>query len=103
MKMIQMLSEMIEDTIGCAEDYIESAIEYKDDYPDVAKVLYTLSENEMGNMSSLHTVVVKIIENYRRENGEPPVPMMAVYDYLHKKHIDHAARVRAMQTMYKEG
>jgi hypothetical protein len=29
--------------------------------------------------------------------------MMAVYDYLHKKHIENAARVKTMQAMYKEG
>lgn len=102
MKVIKMLSEMIEDTIECAEDYIEAAIEWKEEYPDVAKTLAMLSDNEMSNMSSLHSVVTKVITEYRKENGEPPAPMMAVYDYLHKKHIDNAARVKAMQQMYKD-
>ena len=56
----------------------------------------------MTNMSSLHSIVTKTISDYRKEHGEPPAPMMAVYDYLHKKHIDNAARVKAMQQMYKE-
>lgn len=98
-----MLSEKIEDTIDCAEEYIKDAIEVKDEYPDVAKVLASLSENEISNMSSLHSIVAKVITEYRKENGEPPEPMMAVYDYLHKKHIDHAAKVKAMQVMYREG
>lgn len=102
MKVIKMLSEMIEDTIDCAEDYVKAAIEWKEEYPDVAKTLVSLSENEMSNMASLHSTVAKVITDYRRENGDPPKPMMAVYDYLHKKHIDNAARVRAMQQMYKE-
>lgn len=97
-----MLSEMIEDTIENAEDYIESAIEIKDEFPDVAKTLASISENEMTNMSSLHSIVTKTISDYRKEHGEPPAPMMAVYDYLHKRHIDNAARVKAMQQMYKE-
>lgn len=97
-----MLSEMIEGTIENAEDYIESAIEIKDEFPDVAKTLASISENEMTNMSSLHSIVTKTISDYRKEHGEPPAPMMAVYDYLHKKHIDNAARVKAMQQMYKE-
>ena len=103
MKVIKMLSEMIEDTIECAEDYVKAAIEWKEEYPDVAKGLIALSENEMSNMSSLHSIVTKVIADYRKENGDPPEPMMAVYDYLHKKHIDSAAKVRAMQQMYKEG
>lgn len=94
---------MIEDTIDCAEDYIKTAIEWKEEYPEIAKVLASRSEAEMSNMSSLHSVVAKVITDYRKEHGEPPAPMMAVYDYLHKKHIDHAAKVKAMQVMFKEG
>ena len=96
---------MIEDTIDCAEDYIKAAMEYKSEYPEypeVAKTLAMLSENEMSNMNSLHSVVTKVISEYRKTNGEPPAPMMAVYDYLHKRYIDHAAQVKAMQAMYKE-
>lgn len=102
MRVIRDLSEMIEDTIECAEEYIKTAIEWKEEYPEASKALAGLSENEMSNMGTLHSVVTKIITDYRKSNGEPPAPMMAVYDYLHKKHIDNAARVKAMQQMYKE-
>lgn len=97
-----MLSEMIGDTIECAEEYIEEAINVREDFPEVSKALYSLSENEMSNMSILHSAVTKVIQDYRNTHGEPPEPMMAVYDYLHKKHIDNAAKVKAMQQMYKE-
>ena len=43
-----------------------------------------------------------IIKKYRETKGEPPADMMAVYDYLHKKQIDKALEVKALQTMYKE-
>lgn len=103
MRVIRDISEMIENMIKSAEDYAHTAIEWKDEYPDASKALMSISENEMNNMNSLHSVVTKIIQDYRKMNGEPPAPMMAVYDYLHKKHIDNAARVKAMQAMYKEG
>lgn len=102
MKVIKMLSEKIEDTLDLAECYVETAVEYKMDFPEVSKVMYDLSEKEMANITSLHAVVVKVIADYRKEKGEPPEPMMAVYDYLHKKHIEHAAKIKAMQMAYKE-
>lgn len=61
-----------------------------------------LSAEEMKHMQMLHNQVVKIIENYRKEKGEPPAAMLAVYDYLHEKFIEDAKEVKMMQQMYME-
>lgn len=61
-----------------------------------------LSAEEMKHMQMLHNQVVKIIENYRKTNGEPPASMLAVYDYLHEKFIDEAKEVKMLQQMYME-
>lgn len=101
MIVIEELSDMITDEIGDAKKYAERAVAYKDEYPDLAQTLISLSNQEMEHMQRLHAQVVAIIEEYRKTTGEPPAPMMAVYDYLHKKHIEKSAEARILQSMYR--
>ena len=61
-----------------------------------------ISIEEMKHMQMLHNQVVKIIENYRKTEGEPPASMLAVYDYLHEKFIEEAKEVKMLQQMYME-
>lgn len=102
MKVISELSDMISEEIEDADKYVSCALRYKDTYKNLAEVLFTISTEEMRHMSMLHTEVVKLIEQYRREKGEPPADMLAVYDYLHKKQIENASSVKSKQTLFKE-
>ena len=102
MKIIKCLSEYIHDEIHDGEKYIKKALEVREEYPEVAELLNILSNEEMRHMQMLHTQVAKLIENYRKNVGEPPVQMLAVYDYLHEKAINEAKEVKVMQQMYNE-
>lgn len=102
MRLIQELCDMIDEEIHDAEKYIKCALAKKEMDKELADTFYTLSGEEMKHMESLHKQVVRIIEDYRKDHGDPPPPMMAVYDYLHKKSMDHAADVAAMRAKYKE-
>ena len=102
MKIIEILSEKIEEEVCDAKSYISMAIEYKENYPELSRTLYNLSNQEMEHMNMLHGEVSDIIKRYKDEHGDPPADMMAVYDYLHKKQIDKAKEVKMLQTMYKE-
>lgn len=102
MRLIQKLCDMIDEEINDAEKYARCALDKKDSDKELAEMFYTLSGEELKHMEMLHKQVVRLIENYRKEEGEPPAPMMAVYDYLHKKSMDHATDVAVMRARYKE-
>ena len=85
-----------------SEKYAKKALEYKDSNRKLADVFSTLSSEEMKHMSMLHAEVVKIIDDYRKANGDPPPGMQMVYDILHEKHIEDAKAVKILQNMYLE-
>ena len=102
MKIIETITEKIFDEIHDGKDYAELALQCIDDHEELSQLFYELSLDEMEHMTRLHNAVVKIIEEYRKEHGEPPADMLARYKYIHEKQIKKAANVKAMQTMYKE-
>ena len=102
MKMIRDLEEYIDEEIHDIKKYAKKAVELKEDHPGLAQVLYNISVQEDGHQAAIHNEVVKIIEEHRRNHGDPPATMMAVYDYLHKKSIDKLAEARMYQEIYKK-
>ena len=101
MKIIEKISNQIEEEICDARKYATMALETKDEHPELARVLYTISLQEMEHMRMLHDAVVNLIAEYRQKNGEPPERMMIIYNYLHEKHIEAAADAKIVQSMYK--
>ena len=101
MKIIKCLSEKIEEELHDADAYIELAMRWKAENPETADLFYELSTEEMGHVDKLHDEVTKLIDEYRREHGEPPKDMMVLYDFLHEKHIGTAMQIKVKQGMYK--
>lgn len=101
MKVIEKLEKQIHEEIHDAKKYIKCALMYKDEDRDLSDMYYQLSQEEMGHMEKLHKMVVSIIEDYRKEKGEPPADMLTLYNYLHEQDIDEAAEVKMLISMYK--
>ena len=100
MKIIKVVSERIKEEINDADVYINLATEWKAEQPEAAAVFYELSTQEIRHAEMLHEVVTKLISEYRETNGEPPVAMLALYDYLHGQEIENTMRVKVKQGMY---
>ena len=101
MKIIKELEELIEDEIHDVKKYAKMAAELKDQYPSLAQTLFSISTQEEAHQAALHTEVVKLIEDHKKTKGEPPAVMMAVYEFMHKRHIENMADARHYQDIYK--
>lgn len=101
MKIIEELENKISDEIDDIREYAKMAIAVKAEHPALAQALYNISTQEDSHQAALHSEVVKIIEEHRRVKGAPPASMLAVYDYLHRRHIEDLADARRYQDLYK--
>lgn len=101
MKIIKKIAEYIEEELEGAENYAKAALLHKDDNPQLAKVFYDISVQEMHHVDMLHDEVVKIIDKHRREKGDPPSVMLAVWEYAHERHIEEAKEIKLLQSEYR--
>lgn len=101
MKMIKELCEMIGEELDDAEKYAKDALKHKEDAPTLAQTFYDLSTDEVRHSNLLHSEAQKLIEEHRKKVGEPPAAMLAVYEYLHEKHIEQMNRVKLYQGQYR--
>lgn len=100
MKIIERLSDKIDEELNDMESYANLALQYKDSDKDTAKLFYDLSLEETKHYTRLHDRVVALINDYKAKNGPPPEGMIAVYNYLHEKQIERAKQAKILQEMF---
>ena len=101
MKKIKELAEHIQEELCDAEEYAKAAILYKDDDKELADMYASLSRQEIEHSHTEHEQVVRMIRDYRNAGNIPQESMMAVWDYLHEKMIQHEAGVNSLLDMYR--
>ena len=102
MKIIRCLSEHIEEELQDANTYIEMALNWKNEDADEAELFYELSKEEMKHVDMLHEEVTKKIQAFIETEGNPPRGMQELYDWMHKRHMEEAMRIRVKQGMFRE-
>lgn len=100
MEIIRRISEKIDEELHDAEKYIKCAYKVEEEYPQLADTYYQLSLEEMKHVTMLHDAVVRIINDYKRDN-EVPESMQILYDYLHDRQVRWASKIKAKQEQYK--
>ena len=101
MKKIEKLEKQIHEEYGDAEKYITCALLNKDEDLSLAELYYQLANEEVKHADRLHDMVVRTIDEYKREKGEPPKEMMTIYNILHERDIEYATKVKMMIQQYK--
>ena len=96
MKIIKKLAEMIEEELEDAEKYAKCSLKHRDDDPELSHVFHELATEEMRHADMLHGEVVKLIEKHKREHGDPPAAMLAVWEYVHERNIEKAHAVKIL-------
>lgn len=100
MKIIKCLTELIGEELADAKKYAELALTYAADQPDASKLFRELSDEEMRHMERLHKCAERAVDEHRKTKGDPPAEMLAVYNYLHQRHVAEAKEVKIMQGMF---
>ena len=95
MKLIQKLSEQIEEEIADAKKYIKCAMSMKDDHPEISRTYYNLALQELEHSSMLHDAVTDEIKRYKEETDPYIYNEYERLENLKAKHKD------AQLTMYE--
>lgn len=102
MRIIKKLAGMIDEEIDGAMEYARDACQYRDDYPEIARMWAELAEQELRHINRLHEAVVEQIEEARASGKTLPAGMMEMYEWIHGRQIERVNAVKNYIAQYKE-
>ena len=102
MIIIRNICHDIKEKIHDSDKDIRKAIELKYEYPILANDYYEFSVERMQEALDLHSKVVKIIEEYRKQEGEPNETMRKLWECEQKIIIEQSEDVKILQEHYNK-
>lgn len=101
MKIIEKLSNIMEEELEGAEKYINLAYKCKDNDVLLAKMYLDMSADELKHAMLIHENAVRLINEYKNTGENIPPEMQAIYDYLHERHMDKYNAIKMLHATYK--
>ena len=102
MRLIKDITEDMMEEIHDAKHRIERAMEFKLLYPDIARRESEIAEQELVHAEKDHKSVTELIEEYKRNKGEPPEYMLEFWRKKHKCYMEKYAYVKYMIEMFSK-
>lgn len=95
------VQRQIEEELEGAYNYASRALELKSEEPRFANAYLTMAQQEVGHYNVLHGLATESIKSIEGAS-EHYETMKDVYQYLHARLMDKAAKVNTMIAMFKE-
>lgn len=102
MKKIANMVKDIKGEIEGADHYGKMALQYKTDDKPLSDVYSALASQELEHVTKLHDSIIRVINEYRAKNGDPPAPMMAVWNWEHEEMVERVTKVKSLLEMVKK-
>ena len=101
MKVLKDLIQKADDTLDEIEWYAEKAHHLKMDHRAIADTYIKIAEMHISIYGMLHERMTAVIEEHRRQSGEPPKTMLAIWEYEHEKLVKEFAEAKYLIEEYK--
>lgn len=102
MKLIKDITDDMMGEIHDAKHRAERAMEFKPLYPDIAQREIDIAAQELTHAEKDHKSVMELIEEYKKNKGEPPEYMMEYWNEKHEDFMEKYARVKCMIELFNK-
>lgn len=100
MKILKDLIEKADDTLEEIEWYAEKAHALKAEHRQLSDCYIKIAEKHIDIYKSLHDQMVEIINEEKRKGTQPPVEMLAIWNYEHEKLVKEFSEVKFLVEEY---
>jgi hypothetical protein len=98
--MLQKITDDMLEELHDGKHRIKEALNYKSEYPDIARREYEIAAQELTHAEKDHTSALELITEYRKEKGEPPEYMLTFWHERHDHYMEKYAKLKYLIDMF---
>lgn len=99
---IEKIADMISEEICDIKKYTECASMMKEEYPDIAEVMYTIGTQEEKHMEMLEDLMDKIVAKQKDTTGGVTPEMNVLISYIKKCDSREYEKAKMLQKQYSK-